>query len=174
MGVMREYRCFGHGFFESEEPRCPRGCTTVERAFLTAPGHYSKKTAAIDATFKQIAKDYRLSDMNNRDGKPARVVRAPQGEARAQQDRFSEMLQKRYGAKSVVHTQHGVGGWGGVNPGGIYRAGGEIVEAQRGPGAPAAVAAIGAPPENAVEGVKDALVRPRVTVIRDPENLKIA
>lgn len=174
MGVVREFRCFGHGFFESEEPVCPRGCTTVERAFLTAPGHLSREARSIDRTFNTIAKDFGLSDMNNRDGKGARVVRAAQGEARSQQKRFSEMLQKRFGAQSVVNTQHGMGGWGGVNKGGVYRAGGGIVEENRGPGAPAALAAIRAPATNAVEEVKEALVRPRVTVIRDPENLKVA
>lgn len=59
----------GHGFFQSAEPRCPMGCSLVaERAFLTAPGAISKKTSNTDRLLNQLAKDYGLSDMSNKDG----------------------------------------------------------------------------------------------------------
>jgi hypothetical protein len=69
MALLKEFRCMAHGFFESMESRCPHGCTiTVERAFLTAPGAISKKTSNTDRLLTQLAKDYGLSDMSNKDG----------------------------------------------------------------------------------------------------------
>lgn len=174
MGVVKEWLCAGHGFFEADEPICPKaGCTTVERAFLTPAGYVGARTRSIDQSFQRIAKDYGLSDMNNRDGKAARVVDVPQGEARAQQEQYGEMLKRRFGAKSLVQTKNGMGAWGGVGPGGVYRAGGGIVEGGRGPGAPAATAAIGAPRENVLSEVAPALTKPRVKVTRDPDNLRV-
>lgn len=69
MPIAKEWKCFAHGFFTSAEGRCPHGCSIVaERAFLTAPGAISKKTSNTDRLLNQLAKDYGLSDMSNKDG----------------------------------------------------------------------------------------------------------
>jgi hypothetical protein len=64
MGIVKEWRCLAHGSFESDEdePACPRGCTTVEREFRTAPGLTGFRTRSIDASLKQIASDFGLSE----------------------------------------------------------------------------------------------------------------
>ena len=65
--MKKEWKCFAHGFFEADEPRCPYGCdTTIERAFLTAPGIASARTRNIDNMLQQLALDYGFTDMNNR------------------------------------------------------------------------------------------------------------
>lgn len=175
MGVLREFVCFGHGRFDSDEPVCPHGCTVVERVFITAPGLTSNRTKSTDRLLEGIAKDYGLSDMNNHGGTTAaRVKPVLQGEARRQQETYNEMLGRRFGVKSIVETDNGTGGWGAVGPGGIYRQGGEIVEKGRGPGAPATTHSLGAPDSNAVGEAREALTPKPVIKIRDPQNLKVA
>lgn len=70
--IIKEYRCLDCGSqFETadSDPACP-SCSSDngERAFYTAPGIKSPKTAVADATVKQLAADYGLSDMSNKDG----------------------------------------------------------------------------------------------------------
>jgi hypothetical protein len=67
--MKKEFKCFAHGFFEADEPRCPYGCSTaIERAFLTPPAIGSQATRNIDATLHQLARDYGFSNMTNRRG----------------------------------------------------------------------------------------------------------
>jgi hypothetical protein len=69
MSVLREWTCLSHGHFESKEPICPYGCdTAIERAFLTAPGIASTRTRNIDRTLQQLAVDYGMTDLNNKQG----------------------------------------------------------------------------------------------------------
>lgn len=81
--IIREWRCgdCGSTFESSEKPEdvaCPQ-CTAEEpeRVFLTAPAIRSKETTFKDATVKQLAADYGLSNVSNKDGAP--VKRAPAG-----------------------------------------------------------------------------------------------
>ena len=166
---VKEFMCMAHGRFDSRVAVCPHGCSTVERIFVTPVGIRSARTANIDSTFQQIAGNYNLSDMNNRGGKAARVLDGKTQKAMIDAQDYNTMLQKRFGAKSLVGTRDGVGAWGGVNPGGVYRVGGTIVEQQRGGGAPTSTAAIGAPAENVVESVKPALQKPTIIAKRDPD-----
>lgn len=83
MPIIREFRCCDCGAtFESmlpvEEVACPE-CSgeEPERVFLTPPSIRSPGTSRTDTTLKQLAADYGLSDMSNRDGAPVR--RAPSG-----------------------------------------------------------------------------------------------
>ena len=67
--MIKEWKCFAHGFFEASEPRCPYGCdTAIERAFLTAPALASPRTRNIDNTLKMLAMEYGFTDLNNRRG----------------------------------------------------------------------------------------------------------
>jgi hypothetical protein len=84
--ILKEWKCLDcETFFESSDtdPVCPH-CTAdePERAFLTPPGIKSQGTSFKDETVKQLAADYGLSDMSNKDGAPVR--KAPSGPAAPQ------------------------------------------------------------------------------------------
>lgn len=80
MAIKKEYRCLSCGSFEATEPVCPNGCTTVvTREFRTAPGYLGARSKSADATLQRLADSYGLSDINNRDGRPA-----AQGQSRSQ------------------------------------------------------------------------------------------
>lgn len=74
MAILREFRCFAHDLaFESleEKPRCPAGCSNkfVVQEFRTPPSIRSGGTHIQDQFAKQLADDYRLTDMrNDKDG----------------------------------------------------------------------------------------------------------
>lgn len=80
--IIREYKCNDcDTYFESSDadPACPQ-CSSGERerVFLTAPAVRDGKTSRTDTIMKELASDYGLSDMTNKDGKP--VKQAPTGE----------------------------------------------------------------------------------------------
>lgn len=94
-GVIKEWRCKAHGVFDSVEPaRCPKGCTTVERVFLTAPGTRSDKTKHSDRTLNQLALDFGLGNIRGKPGESARVLSHAQIKERDAQTK----LQARFGA----------------------------------------------------------------------------
>ena len=133
MAVIKEWRCAGHGVFESTEPVCPAGCTFgVERVFLTPPGLAFGVAKRTDALLEGVARDHGLSDMNNRGGKAARVLSASE----QKQMSMHEAMQKRFGVDRG-------GGWGAVGQGGVYHADTRTVE-NPGPGAVGTVQALGA------------------------------
>jgi len=74
MAVLREFRCIAHDLeFESMEdrPACPSGCSPkfVVQEFRTAPGIRSGGTRVMDQMSKQLADDYRMTDMHgDKDG----------------------------------------------------------------------------------------------------------
>ena len=66
--IIKEWLCKGHGYFESTTPECPHGCTSVERAFLTAPGiRTNSNMTTADALQQRIAASYGLSNMKTPD-----------------------------------------------------------------------------------------------------------
>ena len=82
--VIREFRCGDcASTFESSDPIeeviCPHCAAeeSAERVFLTPPGIKSPQTSFKDSTVKQLASDYGLTDLSNKDGKPVR--QAPSG-----------------------------------------------------------------------------------------------
>jgi hypothetical protein len=73
MGVLREFRCLAHDLeFESveERPRCPSGCSPkfVRQEFRSPPSIRSGGTHIQDQMTRQLAEDYRMTDMRNNDG----------------------------------------------------------------------------------------------------------
>lgn len=68
--IVKEYRCYGHGPFESSDdpPMCPHGCSAVVREFRTAPGAIGEKTKTSDRALERLAKRFGLTDMSNKDG----------------------------------------------------------------------------------------------------------
>lgn len=81
MAIIKEYRCLDcEALFESSDadPACPI-CTAEEpeRVFLTPPSVKSPKTAFQDATVKQLASDFGMTNMSNRHGKA--VKEGPSG-----------------------------------------------------------------------------------------------
>jgi hypothetical protein len=74
MAAIREYRCIAHDLeFESSKknPRCPAGCSTkfVRQEFRSPPSIRSGGTRIMDTMSKQLADDYRMTNMrNDKDG----------------------------------------------------------------------------------------------------------
>lgn len=157
-----------HGNFESVEPAvCPKGCTTVQRIFLTAPSVKGDATKRADANLRQIALDFGLSDMRSaREGEPARIKTKQQREAEALQEklrhRFAPMGVK--GGTFNVKTKQVVGG-------------------SSNGGALAAMATHHATPTPGMSEVREAFVKPvhqvtdfqkRTVIRRDPDKESIS
>ena len=66
MGVLNDYKCPAHGFFEGREPVCPHGCTDVQVVFLQPVGTVSDRTKGSDKTLKQLALDFNMSDIKSK------------------------------------------------------------------------------------------------------------
>ena len=174
MGVVKEWLCHGHGGFESTEPVCPHGCTLVERAFRTPVGFQTARTRNVDATLDSIAREHKLGDINTRrDAHSGRVTDPKMRKMQEQQKAVREHLHKKFAGLNLVDTKAGTGGWGGVTKGGTYETGGNIRNADRGPGAPSTIAASGAPAENVLDSVRDQLVKPKTVAIADPQRLTV-
>lgn len=151
--VVKEFICHGHGRFDSTEAVCPYGCTLVERVFITPVGVQTARTRSIDATLETIAQEHKLGDINTRrDAHSARKVDPKTRKAMEQQEAMRQHLQKKFTGLNLVDTKAGTGGWGGK---------------------PESMSAVPAPRENALESVKDALVKPRTITISDPERLTV-
>ena len=73
MAVLKEWVCMAHGVFESYHAVCPHGCTTVQRHFKTAftLGNTAK---GIDRTLQNLANDFGMTDISNRNGTAAGFV----------------------------------------------------------------------------------------------------
>jgi hypothetical protein len=120
MSVTKEFWCPAHSDFDAKEPVCPHGCTVgIERHFRTAPGIGLGVAGRTDKLLEGIAKQHGLSDMNNRNGRPARVLSNNQ----QAQVALQEQMQRRFGRTSA--------GWG------------ALPDAEQG-GAPAAIQSMGA------------------------------
>lgn len=65
MAVLNDYKCPAHGFFESREAVCPHGCTDVQVVFLQPVGMTSDRTKGSDKTLKQLALDFKMSDVKS-------------------------------------------------------------------------------------------------------------
>lgn len=76
MAVRKEWMCAAHGPFESTKPKCPHGCNTVTRVFLTAPSiHTSGRRQNIDNTLETLAAHHNLTNLSNRNGSIASSIR---------------------------------------------------------------------------------------------------
>ena len=64
-GVLHDYKCPVHGYFESREPVCPAGCTDVQLVFLKPIGLQSDKTKHNDKTLNQLALDFKMGDIKS-------------------------------------------------------------------------------------------------------------
>lgn len=69
--LIKEYRCKDcNTTFESldADPACPTCTGDSERAFLTPPAINSSKTSRADTIQKELAADFGMSNMSNRNG----------------------------------------------------------------------------------------------------------
>ena len=66
-GVLKDYECSIHGVFESRSAKCPmKGCAgDVQVVFLKAPNVMSPSTRSSDQTLKQLAEDFRMTDIKS-------------------------------------------------------------------------------------------------------------
>ena len=65
MGVRNDYKCPAHGYFEAKEPVCPHGCADVQVVFLQPVSVTSDRTKGSDKTLKQLALDFKMSDVKS-------------------------------------------------------------------------------------------------------------
>lgn len=100
--IIREFECADcNHAFESSEPIeevvCPQ-CAGIEaeRVYLTAPGYRSPKTATTDTTVRELAADFGLSDVSNKDGQPVKRMPSvgPQPQFAAANPQTMQMIQK--------------------------------------------------------------------------------
>ena len=65
MAILKDFKCNKHGYFEGYKPACPmKGCDAeVYQVHLQAPGLVSAKTKATDKTVKQLAIDFKMSNI---------------------------------------------------------------------------------------------------------------
>lgn len=71
MAVKRDYFCKGHGVWETTDKiveKCPYGCTQFERYFSQPPGYIGVRTRNSDRMQRDIASQFGLTDMSNRNG----------------------------------------------------------------------------------------------------------
>lgn len=166
MPVLKEWKCKAHGFFESFEKRCPKGCTTVEQAFLTPVGTRSDRTKSADANLRQIALDFGLSNMASaREGEPTRI--------KTKQQRDAEALEVKLRHRFAPMAKGGT-----FNAETKKITGGNVTG-----GALAAMAAQGAQPTPQMQAAREAFISPvhsvaqfpKTTIIkRDPDRDSIA
>jgi hypothetical protein len=65
--VLHDYHCSEHGYFESRDSKCPmKQCAgEVMMVFLQPPGLVSDKTRRNDKNLKQLAIDFKMSDIKS-------------------------------------------------------------------------------------------------------------
>lgn len=159
MGIKKEYLCLAHGGFESadDQPLCPMGCDTVERAFFTPPAFGSARTKNIDATLQGLAKSHNLTDIG-----PAAMRRKALA-AEKSQEAFREFCQKKYGGL----------GWGATPQGGNLNVQTGQVKGD-GAGAMGALAHAHAAPSLTASEIGQKLGGPLpANYIRDPDSLTV-
>ena len=66
MGVLHDYKCAEHGFFEGFEAVCPHGCTeNVMIVYLQAPNLKSDRTKNADTTLDNLASDFKMTNIKS-------------------------------------------------------------------------------------------------------------
>ena len=65
MGVLHDYKCPVHGYFESGEAVCPAGCTDVHVVFLKPVSVKSEGTKHNDRRLNQLALDFKMGDIKS-------------------------------------------------------------------------------------------------------------
>ena len=158
MAILKDFKCNKHGYFEGYKPACPmKGCDAeVYQVHLQAPGLVSAKTKATDKTVKQLAIDFKMSDIKS-----------------TREGEHQSGYLKKYGAKEAppadVPREARAGDaavWGGgfqnLNMQSILA--GRAVQSVRGE-------AVGLSPSQA--GITRGPVTDPKATMRDPDNLKI-
>ena len=66
MGVLHDYKCAEHGYFEAFDAVCPQGCTeNVMIVHLQAPGLKSDRTKNADTALDNLATDFKMGDIKS-------------------------------------------------------------------------------------------------------------
>ncbi len=65
MGILNDYKCPAHGYFESTKAVCPHGCTDVQVVFLQPVGMIGDRTKGSDKTLNQLALDFKMGDIKS-------------------------------------------------------------------------------------------------------------
>jgi len=156
--VLHDYKCSEHGYFEGYKPTCPmKQCSgEVMMVFLQPPGLVGEKTKKNDKTLKQLAIDFKMSDIKS-----------------TREGEHQSGYLKKYGAKEAqpadVPREARAGDaavWGGgfqnLNMQSILA--GRAVQSVRGE-------AVGLSPSQA--GITRGPVTDPKATMRDPDNLKI-
>jgi hypothetical protein len=139
---MKDYSCNAHGYFEAWEPVCPKGCKgagMIQVVHLQATSFVTSKTKNLDKTIRGLAKEFNLTDMNNKDGQP---VKRPDPKTGEREKAYQEYIKKKFGDT----------GWAQVQKGGIqdFTNGGKVVGGTGGGGAVQTIQGFGAEPGSAL------------------------
>jgi len=142
MAVLKDYSCNAHGFFESWEPVCPKGCKgegMIQVVHLQAASFNSASTKNLDNTIKGLAKQFNLTDMNNKDGQPVKRV-DPKAADRAKA--YEDYIKQKFGST----------GWTQMQKGGLqdFTQGGKVIGGSAGSGAVQTIQGFGATPGSAL------------------------
>jgi len=67
MGVLNDYKCPTHGYFENTEAKClkKRCKQEVMLVFLQPPAYHSGSTARVDNTLNQLAMDFNMTNIKS-------------------------------------------------------------------------------------------------------------
>jgi hypothetical protein len=67
MGVVHDYKCSVHGYFENNEAKChvPMCEGEVMLVFLQAPGMIGDKTKSADRSLNQLAMDFNMTNIKS-------------------------------------------------------------------------------------------------------------
>lgn len=79
--VIKEWKCPAHGFFESDNPVCPKGCDAgIMRVFLTPPSIGSGVTAQLDGQQQRLADRFGMTDLRSKVYEGEAQKQAPTGD----------------------------------------------------------------------------------------------
>jgi len=160
--VLHDYHCSEHGYFESREAKCPmKMCAgEVMMVFLQPPGLIGEKTKKNDKNLKQLAMDFKMTDIKStREGEHQTGYLAKYGDKAAQgkPDTIPQPQEARAGDSAIWG-----GGFQNLNMQSILS--GRAVQSVKGE-------AVGFTPQEA--GIKQGPVTDPKATFKDHENLKI-
>lgn len=112
--IIREFKCNDCAtYFESsdDDPVCPKcDAEEHERVFLTPPAIRDGNTTRKDTILKELASDYGLSDMSNKDGRAVKQVPAQDGGVAPSFGHNPQVMQKLQQLGGNADNFSGVGG----------------------------------------------------------------
>ena len=159
--VLHDYKCSEHGYFEGYKAECPmKQCHgEVLMVFLQPPGLVGEKTKKNDKTLKQLAVDFKMSDIKStRQGEHQSGYLTKYGPTEKKVEKMPDVPREARPGDAAVWG----GGFQNLNMASILS--GRAVQSVKGE-------AVGLSPSEA--GIRQGPVIDPKATMRDHENLKI-